>query len=225
MEGSKHVEPFDSKIRQTILSVVFHTETRRRFSAICIVLCCRSEICEEKWRGWDIQQVDSTSHTSRDEDDTWSELDCHPHDPALPKCVVVFEVVHYESEVAWTQPSPPATGKVVLRATDYLELLGNDSVRILLETEHSLTSDTLSVSLRFNHSTKLYTPTDLDLRAKSASRHYLKPPSQFSITRVVRVLPTASALPGITNGGLPTEILLQIFREVAHTKEYTGGAS
>ncbi|KAF9240189.1 hypothetical protein BU15DRAFT_61526 [Melanogaster broomeanus] len=48
------------------------------------------------------------------------------------------------------------------------------------------------------------------------------PPPKFQITRVVRVLPTASALPGIMNGGLPTEILLQIFREVARAEAYTG---
>ncbi|KAF9240179.1 hypothetical protein BU15DRAFT_74096 [Melanogaster broomeanus] len=176
---------------------------------------------EEKWRGWDIQQVDSTGHTSRDEDDTLSEPDCRPpfNDPSLPRCVVVFEVVHYEAPILLKQLAP-ATGKVVLRATDYLELLGNQSVRILLETELSLTPDILSMSLCFTHSTKLYSPTDL--RAKSASRYNLTPPFKFQITRVVRVLPTASALPGITNGGLPTELLLLVFREVARAKAYTG---
>ncbi|KAF9230430.1 hypothetical protein BU15DRAFT_69203 [Melanogaster broomeanus] len=223
-EGSKRAHHLSSENRQTILSVVFHEETRSRFSAICIVLCCRSEIYEEKWRGWqltqDIQQVDSTSHTSRDEDDALSELDCHPpfNDPALPKCVVVFEVLSYEAPKR--MESTPIDGKVVLRATDYLELLGNDSVRILLKTERSLTPDTLSVSSRFTHSPKLYTTRDL--RSKPASRYNLMRPLKFQITRVVRVLPTASALPGITNGGLPTEILLQIFREVARATVYSG---
>ncbi|KAF9240190.1 hypothetical protein BU15DRAFT_61527 [Melanogaster broomeanus] len=198
-EGSKRVHYLGSENRQTILSVVFHEETRSRFSAICIVLCCRSEIYEEKWRRWqltqDIQQVDSTSHTSRDEDDALSELDCHPpfNDPALPKCVVVFEVLHYEAPKR--TEFTPINGKVVLRVTDYLELLGNDYVRILLETERLLTPDTLSVSSRFTHSPKLYTPTDL--RPKSASRYNLTPPPKFQITRV-------------------------IFREVARAKAYTG---
>ncbi|KAF9240187.1 hypothetical protein BU15DRAFT_61523 [Melanogaster broomeanus] len=223
-EGSKRVDPLDCEARETILSVVFHEEMRRRFSAICIVLCCRSEMYEENGRGWHIQQVDSTSHTSRDEDDALNELDCHSpsNDPALPKCIVVFEVVHYETEI-WMRRFAPATGKVVLRATDYLQLLDNDCVRVLLKTEHSLASDTLSLSLHFTHSTELYAPTDL--RGKSPSRYYhdhLWPPRQYKITRVVRVLPIASSLPGIMDGGLPTEILLQIFREVAHTNGYSG---
>ncbi|KIJ60219.1 hypothetical protein HYDPIDRAFT_32476 [Hydnomerulius pinastri MD-312] len=89
-------------------------------------------------------------------------------------------------------------------------------MHILLESEESVTPDTLSLSLSFTHSTKLYTPLDL------VSERSLSPPPHFLTTRVVRVFLPSSARTLVARGGLPTEILLTIFRNVAQADRYGG---
>ncbi|KIJ60225.1 hypothetical protein HYDPIDRAFT_117498, partial [Hydnomerulius pinastri MD-312] len=220
--GLEHVD-IVSKTRKTTLTVVFDGESGHLFSSVHIVLCCRSDMSEERWRGWEIQQEGSGIHTLRSEvHETENDTNCQPsHAPSndwtSPTCTAIFEVVHHEStgRIPWLTP---AMGKVILRGADHLPQL-ND-MRILLESEESVTPDTLSLSLSFTHSTKLYTP--LDLEASSMSERSLSPPPYFLTTRVVRVFPPSSARKLVARGGLPTEILLSIFRNVAQADRYSG---
>ncbi|KIJ60220.1 hypothetical protein HYDPIDRAFT_117492 [Hydnomerulius pinastri MD-312] len=49
--GLEHVD-ISSKTRKTTLTVVFDGESRYLFSSARIVLCCRSDMSGERWRGW-----------------------------------------------------------------------------------------------------------------------------------------------------------------------------
>ncbi|KIJ60210.1 hypothetical protein HYDPIDRAFT_117478 [Hydnomerulius pinastri MD-312] len=217
--GLEHVD-ISSGTRKTTLTVVFDGESRYLFSSARIVLCCRSDMSEERWRGWEIQQEGSGIHTLRSKvHETKNDAKCQPsHAPSndwtLSSFTAIFEIVHHESIGRFLQRLRPATGKVILRSTDHLPQL-ND-MRILLESEESVTPDTLSLSLTFTHSTKLYTPLDL------VSERSLSPPPHFLTTRVVRVFPPSNAGPLVARGGLPTEILLSIFRYVVQADRYSG---
>jgi hypothetical protein len=128
---------------------------------------------------------------------------------------VVFEVVDYEVP-GYLKKKTSVAAKLVLRPADYSHLLNHGSFHVLLEYKRSLSPDTLAVSLYFGHSAKLCTP--MDLRAKSDHNlNILLCSKGLCITRVVRVLLEVTASPRITrtNGGLPMEILLQIFWEVS----------
>jgi hypothetical protein len=162
--------------------------------------------------------IDSSQGNVRErEDEILSDLDSYSlsNVSTLPKCTVVFEVVDYEA-TGIHEGRSPVTAKVVLRPADYVQLLNHDSVHILLECERSLSPDTQSMSLYLGHSASLYAL--MDLRAKSD--HDLNP-LFLRITRVIRVLPRDVAFSPITNEGLPTEILQQIFQEVSQAS-YSG---
>ncbi|KAF8431088.1 hypothetical protein L210DRAFT_3561192 [Boletus edulis BED1] len=101
-------------------------------------------------------------------------------------------------------------GILVLTSPETTQGLRCNSIRVLLEREVSLTSDTLSLALSFTHSTMLCTP----IISESLEQHTM-PTSQIEriTTRIVRVVPPAPSRPRITNGRLPPELLIKMFED------------
>ncbi|KAH0826797.1 hypothetical protein J3R83DRAFT_5220 [Lanmaoa asiatica] len=131
-----------------------------------------------------------------------------PNPSTLPTLTVAFEVA--VSQTA----SKSSFDTLVLRSPASVQELRRDSISVLLERELTLTSDTLSLSLSFTHSTMLWTP----MTSGWPEQHCTVTNPTFRIeyitTRIVRVLPPVSVRPRITNGSLPTELLIKTFEDV-----------
>ena len=122
-----------------------------------------------------------------------------PHnDPTLPQLTVAFEVFprgYYEHTCDLIPPS----------SAD--ELRRRES--ILLESKHSITSDTQFVSMTFDHSEYLRTRSN-PFELYRCICDYNLDDRRYVTTRTVRVVPTMDrALPRI-----PTELLIKIFESM-----------
>lgn len=151
----------------------------------------------------DVQQLGPVIHSLRGRDQN-----APPNASTLPKLTVAFEVA-----VGETASTKSSFGILVLRSPASAQELRRDSISVLLERELSLTSDTLSLALSFTHSTMLCTPITLGGLEHSVPTH---PAFQIEhiTTRIVRVLPPVSSRPRITNGCLPTELLIKTFEDI-----------
>ena len=153
----------------------------------------------------DIQQLGSAIHASRGQ-----VLNTPPNVSTLPKLTVAFEVAVGQTGSTRSESS---FGILVLRSPASTRELRRSGIRVLLECEHSLTSDTLSLALSFTHSTMLCT----SILSEPFDQHSVltHPASRIELitTRIVRVLPPCISRPRITNGCLPTELLIKIFED------------
>lgn len=151
----------------------------------------------------DIQQQGSVVHSFRGRVQK-----VPPNLSTLPRLTVAFEVV-----VGQTASSNSSTGTLVLRSPASARELRRHSIYVLLERELPLTPETLSLALSFTHSTMLCTP----IISGSLDQHSVPTHPASGIehitTRIVRVLPPVSFRPRITNGCLPTELLIKTFQD------------
>jgi hypothetical protein len=145
-----------------------------------------------------IRQVEPVTHSSGD-------LCVHhvPHnDPTLPQLTLAFKVsrrvnVYYNP---FHDLIPPSSDDVLRRRE-------SKSVCILLDSKYSITSDTRSVSVTFDHAGYLCT------RSNQLDRciHDRSDP-KYVTTRVVRVVPTVPVDGARTR--IPTELLIKIFEAI-----------
>ena len=144
-----------------------------------------------------IRQLEPVTHSSGD-------LCAHdvPHnDPTLPQLTVAFEVFlsgycNYTSDLI-----PPSSD-------DGLRRRESKSVRILLESKHSITSDTRSVSVTFDHACYLRTRSNQIDRYRFCSHN--RDDQHYVTARTVRVVPTMDG----AHPRIPTELLIEIFEAV-----------
>ena len=129
------------------------------------------------------------------------------NDPTLPQLTVAFKVFRDEGGCDTSYHLiPPSSGDELFRRY-------SKSVCILLESKHSITSDTLSVSLAFRHSNILHTISN-QLDPEACCAHTLLDyfyPKHYVTTRTVRVVPMDGVRPRITICCLPMELLMKIF--------------
>ncbi|KAG9308218.1 hypothetical protein JVU11DRAFT_12234 [Chiua virens] len=130
-----------------------------------------------------------------------------PNASALPKLTIAFEVVASQT----ASRSPLAT--LVLQPPASIKELPRSSISVLLERELKLTGDSLSLALSFSHSIMLCTA----IVSRSLEQHAIPthPATRIELitTRIVRVLPPGTSRPRITNGYLPTELLIKTFED------------
>ena len=124
------------------------------------------------------------------------------NDSIPPQLTVAFEVCRWKGPWFAYHLSPPSL-------VDESCFRDSKSVRILLESQRSITPDTLCVSVAFEHSTGLLTSSN-----KVICDHDHHDSLECVITRIVRVIPMNGAHPGVTIHHLPTELLMKIFDDV-----------
>ena len=128
-----------------------------------------------------------------------------PSDPTLPQLTVAFRISPYiKKRKVYFRLFPPASG-------DELRRRDSKTIRILLESQHSITPDILSVSATFEHPGNpcLHTASS-ELDPYTFADHNLND-TEYVRTRTVRVVPMDGARPRITISCLPTELLMKIF--------------
>ena len=195
---------------RTTLFVVFDGNTQRRFSSVRIILCYRipGQMKINIQRSWvssdlgecpqrmltfhaqGVQQLGPATHISRDQAHQAPE-----NDPALPQLTVAFHALDGGS---YYDPIPPYVEDEFRCRWD------SKSLRILLESKHPITPDTQSVSVPFQHSIMLGSPSN-----RPVCFHHNPSDFAYVTTRTVRVVAN-DARPRITISRLPTELLMKI---------------
>ena len=126
-----------------------------------------------------------------------------PHnDPTLPQLTAAFKAIPVLRTVTRDifDLIPPSSD-------DGLRRLDSKSACVLLQSNHSITSDTLSASVTFEH-TGAYTPSNQLVRYRHLEHSYCNTRDHVTI-RTVRVVPMDGAR-SRTTACLPTELLMKI---------------
>lgn len=208
---------------QTHLMVAFDGGTQRRFSSVRIVLYCSSRmkcndtrVCppvhsESRYtliytpsRTQRIKQLGPVTHRLRG-------YASHPlanNSTRLPRLTVAFEVIPCASGCAshWHRD-------FVFRSSGYklpVRTWTGKRIRTLLESKHSISPDTSSLSLVFEHRLILGTVSK-SLACHHDHSMYSIFPKQYMRTRTVRVVPTNDTRSRTSILSLPPELLLKIF--------------
>ncbi|KAF8555694.1 hypothetical protein OG21DRAFT_836790 [Imleria badia] len=188
---------FDINDYRTTLFVVFDGETQRRFSSVRIMLYYTMNIKIDVHHSWGIQQLEPVTRSGRDPAVHQLAPQNDPTSSTLPQLTVAFQVIPHptgEPSNYYHLIPPPSNDKLRCH-------WGSKSARILMESNHSITPDTLSVSVPLQHSRFLVT--------LSNHRHYWDAMA-YVTTRTVQVVAN-DACRRITISYLPAELLLKIF--------------
>ena len=140
------------------------------------------------------QWLEPTTHSPGDYIQNLSLSDSTP-----PQLTVAFEVCRRKDPWFAYHLTPPSL-------VDESRFRDRKSIHILLESQRSITPDTLCVSVAFEHSTGLFTSS-----SKVICDHEHRDLLSCVITRIVRVNLMNGAHPRITIHHLPTELLMKIF--------------